>query len=70
MCTHTRTVKGHWQSEGGEDIWVDDHEVPTTRDIDLHRYECTKCGKVMYYSEAARRYYEEGITCSVKGLEG
>jgi len=30
-------------------------------DIDLHRYKCTQCDKVMYYSGRARDYYEKGI---------
>jgi hypothetical protein len=33
----------------------------TTVDIDLHRYKCTQCGEVMYYSGAAREYYETGV---------
>lgn len=42
-------------------------EVYTTVDLDDHfsgqayRYQCTQCHKVMYYSGAARRYYEEDI---------
>lgn len=40
---------GHW--ELGKSLWVD---------IDLHRYKCSGCGKVGYYSEKARRHYEEG----------
>lgn len=32
----------------------------TTEDIDLHRYQCTQCGEVMFYSgEAKRRYTGE-----------
>jgi hypothetical protein len=34
--------------------------VSTTVDIDLHRYKCTQCGEIMYYSGRAREYYEEG----------
>lgn len=33
----------------------------TTIDIDTHRYKCTQCGEVMYYSGAAREYYETGL---------
>jgi transposase len=46
----------------------DGNEVPdykwvtrnTWVDIDLHRYRCTRCGVVRYYSERARRFYEDG----------
>lgn len=41
------------------------HEVTgcshTYVDVDLHRYKCSKCGKLGYYSESARKHYEEGI---------
>jgi hypothetical protein len=33
----------------------------TTVDIDVHRYKCTQCNGVMYYSGRARDYYEKGI---------
>ncbi len=32
----------------------------TTVDIDVHRYKCTQCGAVMYYSGGAKQYYEQG----------
>lgn len=32
----------------------------TVEDIDLHRYKCTQCGLVMYYSSRAREHFEEG----------
>lgn len=35
--------------------------VFTTEDIDTHRYLCTQCGKIMYYSGAAREYFETGV---------
>lgn len=39
-------------------------------DIDLHRAKCRKCGDILYYSGAAKRYYENGIrTPGVRGLE-
>ena len=50
-CWYTGIVTGRWETE----------EVSTTVDIDLHRYKCTQCGKVMYYSGAAREYYETGV---------
>ena len=67
-CNHQRTTS-RWV---GEDNWYDDGSsmhtgdwvydtVSTTVDIDLHRYKCTQCGEVMYYSGRARDYYEKGI---------
>ena len=50
------TEPGHWEWE----------TVSTTVDIDLHRYKCTQCKQVMYYSGAAREYYETGV--DKKGL--
>lgn len=65
-CNHTRetsrwvenedwyencTSTGHWEY----------NSVSTTVDIDLHRCKCTQCNEIMYYSGAARDYYETGI---------
>jgi hypothetical protein len=40
---------------GGE--WVERY-TSTCVDIDLHRFKCTQCGEVMYYSGRARDHYE------------
>jgi hypothetical protein len=63
-CTHTRDTS-RWVTRDyfGEEIdgeWEYD-SVSTCVDIDLHRYKCTQCGEVMYYSGAAREYYETGV---------
>ena len=65
-CTHQRE-RSYWVSEFEND-WGDiepghwEYEtVSTTVDIDLHRYKCTQCGQIMYYSGAAREYYETGV---------
>ncbi len=64
-CDHQRTTE-RWVEEedwySGEMIgrWEYNTEY-TTVDIDLHRYKCTQCGLVMYYSGAAREYYETGV---------
>lgn len=36
-------------------------EVSACIDIDLHRYRCTLCGEVGYYSGRARKFFESGI---------
>lgn len=70
-CTHK---SGHWVA-GGTDDWTGEElpdewvEYSTTEDIDTHRYRCTRCGKVMYYSGAARDYYEKGKRSHVHGLD-
>ncbi len=63
-CNHERTTS-RWVTRDyfGEEIdgvW-EYNTVSTTVDIDLHRYKCTQCGLVMYYSGAAREYYETGV---------
>lgn len=70
-CTH---MDGRWVS-GGADDWnggnLPDEYVTywTTEDIDAHRYRCTRCRKVMYYSGAARDYHEKGVKSHVDGLD-
>lgn len=74
-CTHSRTIPGHWQespsgSEEDDAVWIDEHEESLMVDLDLHRMHCSQCGHIGYYSDAARRYYEEGVTCNIPGLDG
>jgi hypothetical protein len=64
-CTHSKSVPGRWVKPTGwwveeddPDEWEPESSVSTTVDIDLHRYKCTQCGEVMYYSERARKHYE------------
>lgn len=53
-------IEGEWKTE----------TVYTTVDIDLHRYKCTQCGEIMYYSGRAREYYEEGKRFDwIRGLD-
>jgi hypothetical protein len=72
-CRHERTTE-RWVTRDyfGEEIdgeWQYD-TVSTTVDIDLHRYRCTQCGEVFYYSGRAREYYEEGKKFEwIKGLD-
>jgi hypothetical protein len=63
-CSHAKT-KQKWVTT---DYWGEETEgewesetVSTTVDLDLHRYKCTQCGQVMYYSGAAKEYYETGV---------
>lgn len=74
-CTHTRdtsrwvedddwyencTATGHWEYDS----------VSTTVDLDLHRYQCTQCKEIFYYSGRARDYYEKGIKSEwITGLD-
>ncbi len=64
ICLHTKT-KQTWVTT---DYWGEETEgnwefetVSTTVDLDLHRYKCTQCGEIMYYSGAAKEYYETGV---------
>lgn len=83
-CRHVVETSGHWEDnpyyDANEDegkhgysdamVWVEGGSTPTTIDIDIHRYKCTQCGKIKYYSEAARAYYEDGIKSkTVIGLD-
>ena len=62
-CEHTTSHyvdKGFYDWDGD---WVEDMqwiERTTFVDIDLHRYKCTQCGYVGYYSNLARKFYENG----------
>jgi hypothetical protein len=74
-CSHSRTVSGQWvppEFVAGEDSLPDEwnaaHEDLTYVDIDLHRYKCTQCGEVKYYSNAARMFYEDGVENRAFGL--
>lgn len=63
-CSHQRT-QSRWVTTDyfGEEIegqWEYTTES-TTVDLDTHRYKCTQCGEIMYYSGAAREYYETGV---------
>jgi hypothetical protein len=72
-CNHTRRterwVTQDYFSEEIDGEWQYD-TVSTTVDIDLHRYKCTMCNEVMYYSGRARQYYEEGVKFDwIEGLK-
>ena len=60
-CTHsieTEVDKGYEDYDG---VWQADWQTTsksTTVDIDLHRYKCTQCGQIFYYSSKARAHFE------------
>jgi hypothetical protein len=63
-CSHEKETsrwveEENWYTGETEGRWEWSTQS-TTVDIDLHRYKCTQCGLVMYYSGRARAYYEEG----------
>ena len=63
-CSHQRTqsrwVTTDYFGEETEGQWEYTTES-TTIDLDTHRYKCTQCGEIMYYSGSAREYYETGV---------
>lgn len=71
-CSHEYS---YWETEHWVDDYGNDHcdtkQVSESyyRDIDLHRYKCTQCNKIFYYSQAASDYYEKGIKTDIIGLE-
>jgi hypothetical protein len=66
-CNHQRETSrwveddDWYPSHGGSTGYWEYDSVSTCVDIDLHRYKCTQCNQVMYYSGAAREYYETGV---------
>ncbi|CAB3754066.1 hypothetical protein LMG29542_02237 [Paraburkholderia humisilvae] len=72
-CPHTeqRPVENQWiDPSGNEAVEVERIAFSTMDDIDLRRMKYRLCGKVGYYSEAARAFYEDGIRSpGISGLE-
>lgn len=71
-CTHERQRETYTypDEDAGEPGHWEHWSESACQDIDLHRYKCTLCGEVMYYSGRAKDYYEKGIACDVPGLGG
>ena len=74
-CNHTREVS-EWIPEFENDWGYTEpghwhySTQSSTVDIDLHRYKCTICGEVMYYSSRARDHFENGTKYDwIKGLK-
>ena len=71
-CSHSENIPVNRIREnyyGEDEHYVDYEERSTYVDIDLHRYKCTKCGEVGYYSGAAVDYYTKGIRSDIRGLQ-
>jgi hypothetical protein len=71
-CTHNKRVtvdKSYYDDDGELVVDFEEEVEQTFVDIDLHRYKCTQCGEIGYYSGAARQYYEQGITTNIRGLD-
>lgn len=71
-CKHytTHTVHDKIEHLDGTVEWeMLEQSTSYWEDIDLHRYKCGLCGEVKYYSSAARAYYEDGVKCSIPGLD-
>ena len=72
-CTHTRWVDVSLGEEWDEELEeyyekTEPEEEYTYEDIDTHRYKCTQCGEVFYYSGVAKSYFEDGVESQVRGL--
>ena len=71
-CTHTESyLPEPFEVYAGYELHTvqpERQERSTFRDIDLHRCGCTKCGEIMFYSRAARQFYEHGIERPDLGL--
>ncbi len=63
-CEHRQWVSG-WYSEevnfwtgGMEDIWNEGYWESSQEDIDTHRFKCSLCGEIGYYSGVAKEHFE------------
>lgn len=73
MCTHEIVTQKYEEVFDYYGESTNEHEWVTTRtstceDIDLHRFHCTQCKQVMYYSARAADFYERGIKSEILGL--
>jgi len=66
-CTHRRYVEGieildpfyeeGWNDHSEKYIYKEGYVESTVVDVDLHRYKCTQCGEIFYYSTRAEAHY-------------
>lgn len=60
-CDHRKLVKPaqlEWIDDGWSPPgyqWSQEQWESTTVDLDLHRFQCTLCGEIRYYSDRAHR---------------
>jgi hypothetical protein len=70
-CKHQRLLEiktpVYNQYTGDESVDIRWEWEDTFTDIDLHRFKCTQCGEIGYYSEAAENYYTKGINNPMLG---
>lgn len=72
ICSHEFS---YWETDTWEDDYGNEHHDNNLitesyyEDLDLHRYHCTKCKEVFYYSQAAKEYHQDGILSNVQGLD-
>lgn len=67
-CSHERTLDPVWVTHindwDGEEYsqweYPNGETQSTLEDIDTHRYKCTQCGEIFYYSQRAKQWYENG----------
>lgn len=65
-CAHyenvwvSRTWVSDWDATEEVQHGGDWQSVCRQVDIDLHRYKCTMCGEIGYYSQRAKNAYKKG----------
>lgn len=71
-CTHQRERSVWVESENpytGEMEGQWEYSVEhTTKDIGIGAFQCTQCGKVMFYTGSWRGFYENGVPCPSSGM--
>ena len=67
-CKHHETIHEQIEVEnymtGELELEWSRREVHWTEDIDVGRFRCTRCGKVMYYTGLWRDFWEKGVPCA------
>ena len=68
LCDHTRRIRERSDPQyddydDGESSRYEYDTVSTMEDIDTGRMRCTLCGKVDYYTQAWRDFWETGKPC-------
>ena len=59
-CNHTVDTQkevGYEDFEGEITSRIEYVEVQTFKDLDMHRYKCTQCNEIFYYSSYGRSLY-------------